>query len=93
MNIKGLSNAVNAYKINNYDKSEKSSKTVSHNARNTDTVEFSTQRPESVKEFKAIISNAINTSASEAKINELKNAVQTGNYNISSELIAKSIIG
>lgn len=91
MEIKGLANAISAYKFNSYDKAAKAVKTTSTNIRNKDIVEISS-RKNNVNALKSNIANSVKSSASPEKIANIKQMINDGSYYIPTETILKSII-
>ena len=92
MEIKGLSNAISAYKYNSYDKAAKTVKTTASGIRNKDVVEISS-RKDDIDNLKASISELVKSTASGEKIADLTKKINDGSYYISTEAILKSIIG
>lgn len=93
MDIKSISNAVNAYKVSSFEKADKNIKTVSPVKKNVDKVEFSVSRPENVDQVKTSIRDTINDEASQERLSQLRSSIENGNYSVSAETVALSILG
>ncbi len=90
MEIKNYINAVNAYKQTKYDRSKTESATVGTSTKNTDKIEFSSKQA-SINSLKNSISANVSEAASADRIVSLTYSINSGKYNIASELVAKSI--
>ena len=91
MEIKNYINAVNAYNQTKYDRSKTESATVTASTKNTDKVEFSSKQA-SINSLKSSISANVLETASADRIVGLTYNINSGKYNIASELVAKSIL-
>ena len=92
MEIKNYTNAISSYKAIFFEKNIRGKSGTPTVAKNTDKVEFSSQKPASIQGLKAAISQKVESSASAERIQELKSAMNNGEYSVSSEAIAGSVI-
>ncbi len=92
MEIKNYVNAVNAYKATKYERSKTDSVSTVSTAKNTDKVEFSSGKINSVQGLKASIASKVESSASVERINDLTASINNGQYNVQAEIVARAIL-
>lgn len=92
MEIKKCVNAISSYKAQSYDPSAKDVVKTKSTVKNTDKVEFSSVRHNAVSQTKTAIAQNVDSSTTAERISALRNLIGNGQYNISSETIASSII-
>lgn len=91
MEINKCLGAVNAYNQAKLSRTKTESAPAATTSRNTDKVEFSSVS-KSEEGLRASIAQKVEQSASSDRIAELTYSINSGNYNVASELIAKSIL-
>lgn len=92
MEIKNYINAVNAYKATKYERSKTDSVSTVSTAKNTDKVEFSSGKINSVQSLKSSIARKVESSASMERITDLTASINNGQYNVQSEIVARAIL-
>ena len=92
MEIKNYINAVSAYNSTKFEKSKVESSLPINQVKNTDRIEFSSNRINSIQSLKASISQKIEKSASPERISELSRSINNGQYNVQTELVARAIL-
>ena len=92
MEIKNYLNAVKAYSSTKYEKSKTESNQSSNQVKNTDRIEFSSNRVSNIQSLKTSISEKVERSASPERISELSRSINNGQYNVQAELVARAIL-
>ncbi len=92
MEIKNYTNAISSYKAISFEKSVRGKQGTPSVSKNTDKVEFSSQKPASIQGLKAAIAQKVDSSASAERIQSLKSTMSSDEYSVSSEAIAGSVI-
>lgn len=90
MEIKKLSAALNAYRVNSYEHKERKPQKTS-SPRNTDVIELSASA-KSLEGAKAAAVRSTDGFASPERISALKAQINAGTYNVSAEKVAAAII-
>jgi len=91
MEIKNYTNAISAYKGTALENTRRESQKASSTPKNMDKVEFSSTKLVNISALKASITQKVEGSSSFDRISGLKNLIQSGEYNIPSEIIAKAM--
>jgi anti-sigma28 factor (negative regulator of flagellin synthesis) len=92
MEIKNYLNAVNAYNKTKFERSKTSAVSSISAVKNTDKVEFSSGKINSIQGLKDAIAQKVENSASPERIAELTASINNGQYNVQAELVARSIL-
>ena len=92
MEIKGYINAINAYNTAKFERNKSESVNTVSSVKNTDKVEFSSGKINSVEALKASILRKVESSASIERITDLTASINNGQYNVQSEIVARAIL-
>lgn len=93
MNIKNVSNIVNAYKANNLQRRSKIVDKNNNKSANIDKIDFSNNKKDIADSVKKPIVKSVISDASPERIEALKSLINADKYFIPSENIAREIIG
>ncbi len=92
MEIKGYINAINAYNTAKFERNKSESVSTVSSIKNTDKIEFSSGKINSVEALKASIARKVESSASIERITDLTASINNGQYNVQSEIVARAIL-
>lgn len=92
MEIKGYINAINAYNTAKFERNKSEAVSTVSSVKNTDKVEFSSGKINSVEALKASIARKVESSASIERITDLTASINNGQYNAQSEIVARSML-